>query len=541
MHRYIRKSLNILLTVCITFSFLLFFQTGQSTRLRRTISQYEEYKNSSGLFVPNYHRKVEIDRSDTETFRVFWKDFSSKLHLVQIDLNVTSRLQSKLIYSFGVFEVEQHILDADYFPKPLGSKPWVKYSSQQNDPRLLHKEKSQSRFRPVKTHHFLCNDEVIIHLAVMHMRGQSYWVGNNHGNYYWMGKLPESGVPDECKMPEGTLSLRYPMAIDDYFMYNLKNNTRMIDGAVIYEPQYMDIYMWHIPRSRFMECEYEDHVWFFRKTYSSVITHGDNIDVHELLSLVRRFVFENKVPLMLYAGSLLGWYRQCDHIVHSVDVDFALPAQYLTEEVFKNFYLHSGIRVYQRYGTPGHSLELVNYSSKNIKMDIFTIEQNEHKNISYAYLFAHQKRYRHYYPNINFEDLCTIEMVGVPVYAPCDPFAFINVEYGWGWFEPNSGRNAYNQEYLNPYSDEEYKMIRYNYSYTKCANPTIMWGCDPPIQLTPVTKPAPVTAKPIPNVPAAQASVAQRGQPSLIPNQMPQDAAPQRPITVAAVKAPGAV
>ena len=52
------------------------------------------------------------------------------------------------------------------------------------------------------------------------------------------------------------------------------------------------------------------------------------------LATIRAFRLLN-IPLILAAGSLLGWFRQCAIIDHTTDVDFYVPAEYMTEEYYR--------------------------------------------------------------------------------------------------------------------------------------------------------------------------------------------------------------
>jgi hypothetical protein len=46
------------------------------------------------------------------------------------------------------------------------------------------------------------------------------------------------------------------------------------------------------------------------------------------LRTIRAFRFL-RIPLIVAAGTLLGWYRQCAIITHTTDVDFYVPADYV--------------------------------------------------------------------------------------------------------------------------------------------------------------------------------------------------------------------
>lgn len=107
----------------------------------------------------------------------------------------------------------------------------------------------------------------------------------------------------------------------------------------------------------------------------------------------------------------------------------------MDEKFFRELYTNSSMRVAERYGKPGldEALELVTYSASGVKMDLFTLQQNEFKNVSYTDYYSYSgghNLHRAKYPNFDLSCKVCVDVNGALIYAPCDPLKPIMAEYG---------------------------------------------------------------------------------------------------------------
>ena len=91
---------------------------------------------------------------------------------------------------------------------------------------------------------------------------------------------------------------------------------------------------------RFIECNLKRSNEFFSKYKKE-----DNIEANQfrnkaysLLLKVRHLLEDNlHIPFWLSSGTLLGYYRQCDFIVYSGDVDIGIWADDFLPEIIEVF------------------------------------------------------------------------------------------------------------------------------------------------------------------------------------------------------------
>ncbi len=134
-------------------------------------------------------------------------------------------------------------------------------------------------------------------------------------------------------------------------------------------PSNVGLFRWEIEHNRFLKCNAQ------LKTAvedSFPVSQKSVIDAKEVESLVRvRDAFLSlPAPILLAAGTLLGWYRHCGFIPHTTDIDFMLSAEVyksLSEENFYRTIMKTGFKPFQVLGRVRKS---VWYSNQYIIYDI---------------------------------------------------------------------------------------------------------------------------------------------------------------------------
>ncbi|VDM96133.1 unnamed protein product [Thelazia callipaeda] len=174
------------------------------------------------------------------------------------------------------------------------------------------------------------------------------------------------------------------------------------------------------------------------------------------LQIFRDWIISRGGTPLLFAGTLLGWYRECDFIYHTHDIDFTL----FIEEYYANFAAdirESGfMQLAHRFNRPEDLLEYKVYINDIIPMDIFFLYHNESHSWTGGLNFNEQ--YKIYYPLINLT--CATDFLGYLMYVPCNFLDVIVSEHGKEWMQPiHSSRYYWN---VNPKNIELVKIISEN-------------------------------------------------------------------------------
>lgn len=158
----------------------------------------------------------------------------------------------------------------------------------------------------------------------------------------------------------------------------------------------------------------------------------------------------------IFAGTLLGWYRQCSLIPHDLDMDTVSWISDFSPWMIPFFKTHPTLQLYVKFGLVDDSLEFKMGKKSKRTIDLFWLYPHEGKPTlpelkteSWLGIQTFDGKYTKkvsYYPSI--DSICSTDLHGYLVYIPCDVWPLINIEYGKDWFEPNPKydykKDAYN-------------------------------------------------------------------------------------------------
>ncbi|KAL3997265.1 LicD family protein [Acanthocheilonema viteae] len=243
----------------------------------------------------------------------------------------------------------------------------------------------------------------------------------------------------------------------DYIEFVLRKTKRIIPKFAImkYEiqnetlvgPANWTTFVWTLRRSRFISCR-KDSAIRFRKTYHQFFSEKPKIPNEIILTLqrFRNWAIERGMIPMLYAGTLLGWYRECGIIPHTHDIDFAIFIEEHYDAFPDDIMNSSFMELSLRFNKPKDLLEYKVYIEENIPMDIFFIYHNQ--NNSWIGGLSSSIKYRFIYPLIN--RTCGTDLLGYLMYVPCNALNIIVSEHGKNWFKPlHSSKYLWNKSPLN--------------------------------------------------------------------------------------------
>ncbi|TKR96363.1 hypothetical protein L596_010394 [Steinernema carpocapsae] len=124
-------------------------------------------------------------------------------------------------------------------------------------------------------------------------------------------------------------------------------------------------FLWEWNRGHLLTCA---NITMDRKSQNRVIPLSF---VHEMASLRDQFVDHN-VTLLMFGGTLLGWYRECSFIPHTTDVDFAVLIEEHSDTLNAELTNSKTFRFYWQLGKVDDSYEYSLYR-KSRKIDVFYI------------------------------------------------------------------------------------------------------------------------------------------------------------------------
>lgn len=208
-------------------------------------------------------------------------------------------------------------------------------------------------------------------------------------------------------------------------------------------PDDHEYFLSQLSTSRYLHCSMEKMNWF--KQHKIPLNEERIRFTIDAIITMKSFMKELQMQFWIMCGTLLGWYRHCHPIPYTTDTDLSTWSKYFQNEqqdienmteTLKYLAPKHGLNLFYRFGEPTKTLE---YSFRtqyyDEKIDLF-ITYIDHINGSY-FLPSHitrKKQYRnYYYPRY---DLCSIQLLGHKLLAPCQTEKVIEKEYGPDWNIP---------------------------------------------------------------------------------------------------------
>ncbi|XP_071658452.1 ribitol-5-phosphate transferase FKTN isoform X5 [Patagioenas fasciata] len=206
-----------------------------------------------------------------------------------------------------------------------------------------------------------------IHLVVFYERS---------GNYLWHGPLRLKQHMDRNFVPFRKLHFgRYSGAYEKPELLLVS-----IDDLKVQIPKNPSSFLEEMLHSRFLECRYREARSFFQ-----LYPDDASLDAVEfrkkaksLLHLAALTLNNLGVKFWLSSGTCLGWYRQCNVIPHSKDVDLGVFIRDYKADIVPAFQ-KAGLPLKHKFGKVEDSLELSFQGDDDVKLDIFFFyEEDDH-------------------------------------------------------------------------------------------------------------------------------------------------------------------
>lgn len=187
--------------------------------------------------------------------------------------------------------------------------------------------------------------------------------------------------------------------------------------------------------SNFIECDYQRADTFYR-TYGrdqSITAVRFRHQAWKILSRAKRILDDLEVPFWLSSGTCLGFFRQCDFIPYSQDVDLGVFASDYKEEIIPAFLSH-GFKLHHTFGKPNDSYQIA-FEYRKLKLDIFFFYVDEETGTIWNGGTEARSGQKFRYTFTAFS-LCWTEFLELLVRIPCNTGRYIEANYGADWFTP---------------------------------------------------------------------------------------------------------
>lgn len=286
----------------------------------------------------------------------------------------------------------------------------------------------------IPTHLIVVDEEVdirknshVIHISIFHDRVQ--------GKYWWQAPIKMNENQERILHRQGLkrMMLHNALHLNAIYAKTTVLHTT-IDGLNISLPYPVNSFLNSIEKHLFIDNDLKRAAEFhaqFPKEESYEANQFRN-KATALLTKVHHLLENNlHIPFWLSSGTLLGYYRQCDFITYSGDVDIGIWAQDFRPEIIETFSA-ANIPLIHWFGRPNDSLEL-SFLSGDLKLDIFFFYRESDHFWNGGTQARTGLKFKYSFPKFT---LCWTEFIGLLLRIPCETESYLEANYGKQWFVP---------------------------------------------------------------------------------------------------------
>ncbi|KAF7688509.1 fukutin [Silurus meridionalis] len=286
------------------------------------------------------------------------------------------------------------------------------------DPRLVSMDDLSGRDIPL--HLLLSFNGLLVHVVVLYERS---------GNYLWHGPLRLRSSMDRAFAP--WRELEYGRYAGAYSRPDLILTT--LDGLDVRIPKNFSHFQREHFNSRFLECRYREAAAFYQlyPDDTSPEAMDFRMKAKSLLHLAARVLSGIEVPFWLSSGTCLGWFRQCNIIPYSKDVDLGIWIKDYRHDIIQAFQ-KAGLFLKHKFGKIEDSLEL-SFQGLDVKLDIFFFYEDGDIVWNGGTQAKSGKKFKYVFPRFS---LCWTELLELKVQVPCETLDYVTANYGPDWNVP---------------------------------------------------------------------------------------------------------
>lgn len=215
---------------------------------------------------------------------------------------------------------------------------------------------------------------------------------------------------------------------------NLANDRikTVVDGVNICLPKDIAGACYEVQRSTFISCDEDKAAEFYADFPEIQVESGADADfrrkVRQILTLVKEAFAELKIAFWISSGTLLGWFRQCDVIPYSGDVDIGVMIDDHSSDIVPSLD-EKGLQLRMKLGTVNDSLQY-SFVYSQTKLDIYFFYSQGDQYWNGATKPETGEKYKYTFPRF---DLCWTEFLDLQLRVPCPVLPYIEANYGSGW------------------------------------------------------------------------------------------------------------
>ncbi|KAK0418612.1 hypothetical protein QR680_013669 [Steinernema hermaphroditum] len=196
-----------------------------------------------------------------------------------------------------------------------------------------------------------------------------------------------------------------------------------MEGADVSIPSDISKFLWEFAKSKFIDCVGID---MSRSPFTSRVIPLKFI---ERATAIRDLMAGLRITPMLFAGSLLGWYRECSIITHTTDFDFAMSSSEYNANLLEKLKSFPKFELYWIMGTPSDRFEISVYAD-GIKIDLFALYSSPSSRHSFlgGFDLDNNEKFIFAYPEV--KEVCTGDLLGRLMFVPCNVLELLKADYG---------------------------------------------------------------------------------------------------------------
>ncbi|XP_043917054.1 fukutin isoform X2 [Protopterus annectens] len=249
------------------------------------------------------------------------------------------------------------------------------------------------------------------------------------GNFLWHGPLRLRHGMDKKFVPFRKLQFgRFSSAYDRPELH-----LASLDGLDLLIPKDPAHFLEEASHSKFLECRYKEARAFYQVYPDD--TSQDAVDFRmkakALLHMAAKTLTGLGIKFWLSSGTCLGWYRQCNIIPYSKDVDLGIFIKDYKPDIIPAFQM-AGLPLKHKFGKVKDSLEL-SFQGQDVKLDIFFFYEEKDHVWNGGTQAKTGKKFKYIFPLFT---LCWTELLEVKVQVPCETLDYIEANYGKKWEVP---------------------------------------------------------------------------------------------------------
>lgn len=240
-------------------------------------------------------------------------------------------------------------------------------------------------------------------------------------SYLWRG--PIQGITAATLFKYPAAHTRFP------------TEEKVIDGIPISIPADLKKLTSETSQSQFTGCNLSNAQAYYGK-YGRDVSQDAVLfkkKALEVLSTAINTLDHLGVRFWLSSGTCLGWFRQCDIIPHSKDVDLGIWIKDYNSLLIAEFEKR-GLLLKHRFGQIDDSFELSFRTEEDyVKLDIFFFYEEKEYMWNGGTQAKTGKKFKYIFPKFT---LCWTEFLLMKVRIPCETESYIMANYGRNWQIP---------------------------------------------------------------------------------------------------------